>query len=153
MGVSALARLDRDVLRIDGLTHIIVLEGTNDIGMSGPSPMGNNPRLTSGELIAGYRQILARAHARGVRVVFGTITPAGGSMSHSSPEKDALRKAVNQWIQTSGEPDGIVDFDAATRNPANPDQLLPAFDSGDHLHPNEAGQKAMGDAVDLALFN
>ncbi|MDB5720777.1 MAG: hypothetical protein JWP15_1395 [Alphaproteobacteria bacterium] len=74
-------------------------------------------------------------------------------MSHSSPEKDALRKAVNQWIRTSGEPDGIVDFDAATRDPANPDKLLPAFDSGDHLHPNEAGQKAMGDAVDLALFN
>lgn len=152
MGVAGLARLDRDALRIEGLSHILVLEGINDIGTSGKSMFGDNPVLSADELIAGYRQVIVRARQRGARAVIGTITPFGGSMSHSSPEKERTRQAVNAWIRTSGEPDGVVDFDKAIRDPAEPTRMAPAFDSGDHLHPNEAGQKAMGDAVDLALF-
>lgn len=152
MGLAALTRLDRDVLRIEGLSHIILLEGTNDIGMSGASSFGANPALAPEDLIAGYRQIIARAHDRGVTVIIGTITPFGGSMSHFSPEHESLRQAVNRWIRSSGEPDGVIDFDAALRDPAQPAQLRADYDSGDHLHPNEAGSKAMGDAVPLAIF-
>lgn len=152
MGVAGLARLERDVLRIEGLSHIIVLEGTNDIGTSGKSMFGDNPTATAEDIVSAYRQVIARAHLRGVKVLIGTITPFGGSMSDSSPEKQKTRQAVNAWIRNSGEPDGIVDFDAAVRDPASPTKLQERFDSGDHLHPNEAGSKAMGDAVPLSLF-
>lgn len=152
MGRAALTRLDRDALRIDGVTHLLVLEGTNDIAMAGTSVFGANPPLRAEDLIGGYRQILARAHARAIKVIFGTILPTGGSPTHSSPEREALRQAVNRWIRTSGEADGVIDFDAALRDPADPQRLRAAFDSGDHLHPNEAGSRAMGDAVPLSLF-
>ena len=89
----------------------------------------------------------------GAKAIIGTITPFGGSMSHSSPEKERTRQAVNAWIRTSGEPDGVADFDLAIRDRADPSRMQAAFDSGDHLHPNEAGEKAMGDAVNLALFD
>lgn len=153
MGISGVARLDRDALRIDGLSHIVVLEGINDIGASGRSLFGDNPAVTADELIAGYRQVIARAHLRGAKAVIGTITPFGGSMSHGSPDKEQTRQAVNAWIRTSGEPDGVIDFDLAIRDPAQPTRMQAAYDSGDHLHPNEAGQKAMGDAANLALFD
>lgn len=153
MGISGLARLDRDLLRIEGLSHILVLEGINDIGTSGPSMFGVRPAVTSEQLIAGYRQVIARAHQRGVKVIIGTITPFEGSPSHSSPDKEQVRQAVNSWIRTSAEPDGFVDFDAAIRDPDSPARIAPRFDSGDHLHPNEAGQKAMGDAISLQLFD
>jgi lysophospholipase L1-like esterase len=152
-GPGALARLDRDVLRIDGLAYLIVLEGTNDIGTAGtPLPTGEISPLTAADLIAGYRQIIVRAHLRQVKVVIATIMPFGGAPSHSSPEKEALRQAVNHWIRTSHEPDGVIDFDVITRDPADPTTLLKAYDSGDHLHPGEAGYRAMGDAIDLAIF-
>ena len=151
-GVAGLGRLDRDALRIEGLSHLILLEGINDIGMSGMGPFGNNPEITADDLIAGYRQVIARAKARGVNVIIGTLTPTQGSASHSSPSKDAIRTAVNRWIRTSGEPDGVVDFDAVTRDPAAPERFLPEYDSGDHLHPNEAGYIAMGRGIDLTLF-
>ena len=153
MGISGLARLERDVLRVDGLSHIVVLEGTNDIGTSGHTMFGDNPPVTADDLIMGYRQIISRAHQRGVKVVLATITPFGGSMSHSSPEKELTRQAVNAWIRTSGEPDGVADFDAAIRDPEKPSQMQARFDSGDHLHPNEAGSREMGSAVKLSLFD
>lgn len=151
-GPAGLARLDRDVLRVEGLTHLILLEGTNDIGMSGKGMFGDNPEVTAQDLIAAYRQVIARAHARGVKVLIGTLTPMEGSQSHSSPAKEQVREAVNRWIRTSREPDGVIDFDKATRDPGAPGRLRPAFDSGDHLHPNDAGYRAMGQAVDLSLF-
>jgi len=151
-GPSALARLDRDVLRIDGLSHLIVLEGTNDIGMSGHRAFGNNPTVTPEELIAGYRQIIARAHARGVQVLIATIMPFGASISHYSPDNERTRQAVNHWVRTSREPDGVIDFDQLARDPANPVNMRPEFGSEDGLHPGAAGYKAMGDAIDLSLF-
>lgn len=153
MGLSALARLDRDALRIAGISHLLVLEGTNDIGMSGHSAFGENPNITPDNLIAGYRQIIARAHEHGVKVFLGTILPFGGSVTHSSPERENLRLAVNGWIRTAREADGVIDFDAAIRDPEKPAQMRKEFDSGDHLHPNEAGSKAMGDVIPLSIFH
>lgn len=151
-GPSALARLDRDVLRIDGLSYLIVLEGTNDIGMAGRSVFGNNPAVSADDMIAAYRQIIARAHARGVKVLLGTIMPFGGSATHYSPANEQIRQAVNAWIRTSREADGVVDFDRLARDPADATKLQAAFGSQDGLHPGAAGYKAMGDAIDLSLF-
>ena len=151
-GAAALARLDRDALRIDGISHLILLEGINDIGMAGKSAFADNPAISADDLIAGYRQIIARSHARGVKVYVGTLTPNGGSATHSSPAKDAIREAVNRWIRSSGEADAVIDFEAITRAPGAPTGFDPKLDSGDHLHPNNDGQKAMGDGIDLHLF-
>jgi lysophospholipase L1-like esterase len=151
-GPSALARLDRDVLRINGLSHLIVLEGTNDIGMSGHTVFGDSPVVAPEDLIAGYRQIIARAHAKGVRVFFGTIMPFGGSATHDSPANERVRQAVNLWIRTSHEPDGVIDFDKLASDPAHPANMRKEFGSEDGLHPGAMGYKAMGDAIDLSLF-
>lgn len=146
-GDAALVRFDRDVARIDGVSHVVILEGINDIGAG-----GNDHPLETDDLIAGYRQLIARAHARGIKVVMGTLTPFAGSF-YFSPAREAQRQAVNRWIRTSGEPDAVIDFDAVTRDPAAPDRFRPAYDSGDHLHPNAQGYRAMGDAFDLRLFD
>ncbi|MEU4607051.1 SGNH/GDSL hydrolase family protein [Kribbella sp. NPDC023972] len=137
-GPSALARLDRDVLTKPGVRTVLVLEGINDIYAG----------ATADELIDGYRQLIARVHASGRCIVGGTITPVGGSFVYT-PEKEAARQAVNEFIRTSGEFDGVVDFDAATRDPADPTRLQAAYDGGDGLHPNDAGNHAMGNAADL----
>jgi len=137
-GPSALARLDRDVLTKPGVRTVLVLEGINDIYAG----------ATAEELIDGYRQLIARVHASGRCIVGGTITPVGGSFVYT-PEKEAARQAVNNFIRTSGEFDGFVDFDAATRDPAEPTRLQAAYDGGDGLHPNDAGNQAMGTAADL----
>ena len=137
-GPSALARLDRDVLTKPGVRTVLVLEGINDIYAG----------ATADELIDGYRQLIARVHASGRCIVGGTITPVGGSFVYS-PEKEAARQAVNEFIRNSGEFDGVVDFDAATRDPADPTRLQAAYDGGDGLHPNDAGNHAMGNAADL----
>ncbi|WP_159792514.1 SGNH/GDSL hydrolase family protein [Puerhibacterium puerhi] len=139
-GPSALARFDRDVLAVPGVRTVVVLEGINDIG--------TGVVTTADQLVAGYRQVLARAHAAGVCVVLGTLTPFEGARYYS-PEKDAVRQQVNAWIRTSGEADALADFDAAVRDPGQPTRLLPAYDPGDHLHPNDAGYRAMAEAVDL----
>lgn len=152
MGIAGLARLDRDVFRVEGLSHVIVALGTNDIGMSGKTLFGDNPVVTFEGLVFGYRQIISRAHARGVKVAIATILPFGGSVTHSSPEKEALRQQINEWIRHSGDADGVIDFDAALRDPADPARLKAAYDSGDHLHPSEAGLRAMGDAVNLSFL-
>jgi lysophospholipase L1-like esterase len=150
-GPAALARLDRDVLRIDGLSHLIVLEGINDIGMAGNTLFGVSPAVTADELIAAYRQIIARAHARNVKVGFATLTPFDGSF-YASDEKERIRATVNRWIRASGEPDFVIGFDNIMADPKAPRRLRKDYDSGDHLHPSDVGYRAMGDAIDLSVF-
>jgi len=145
-GVSALARFDKDALMQTGVTHVVVMEGINDIGIARA-----NPTPTAADLIAGHKQLIERAHARGLKIYGATLTPYEGA-AYFSPEGEAKRQALNQWIRTSGAYDAVIDFDQVTRDPAAPTKILPAYDSGDHLHPGDAGYKAMGDAVDLALF-
>ena len=144
-GPSALARFDRDVLTTPGITHVILLEGINDIGRSATDG------VTGEDIIFGYRQLITRAHERGVFIYGATLTPAG-PRPQFGPALEARRATVNQFIRTSGEFDGVIDFDATTRDPSNPLQFLPAYDSGDHLHPGDAGYRAMGESIDLSLF-
>jgi hypothetical protein len=132
-GVSALARFDRDVLMQTGVTHVVVMEGINDIGIA-----RNNPSPSAADLIAGHKQLIERAHARGLKIYGATLTPYEGA-GYFSPEGEAKRQALNQWIRTSGAYDGVIDFDMVTRDPAAPTKFLPAYDSGDHLHPGDAG--------------
>jgi lysophospholipase L1-like esterase len=145
-GSNALARLDRDVLVQSGARYLIVLLGINDIGFPGA--------VTPEQIIAGHRQIIARAHAMGLKVVGGTLTPFQAFLPglYYTDVGEAQRQVVNQWIRTSKAYDAVIDFDKAIRDPVNPGKILPAFDSGDNLHPNDAGYKAMADAIDLALF-
>lgn len=147
-GQAALSRLDRDVLVQTGVSHIIVLEGLNDIGQA---TLLNDQFVTVNDLIAGLRQIIARAHARGIKVIGGTLTPFKGA-DYFSEANEAIRQEVNEWILTSDEFDGVVDFDAALRNPEDPSSLNPIYDSGDHLHPNDSGYNAMGAAINLRLL-
>jgi lysophospholipase L1-like esterase len=154
-GTSALSRLDRGVFSVPGLSHIVVLEGINDIGMSGRGAMfGDSPLVRPEELIAAYSQIIARAHERGVKVFGATILPFAVATEEGaySGEKDKVRETVNAWIRTSKAFDGYIDFDEAMRDPAHPGSLKAAYDSGDHLHPNSAGYRAMGEVIDLKLF-
>ena len=144
-GPSALARFDRDVLMTPGLTHVILLEGINDIGRSATDG------VTADDIIAGYRQLIARAHDRGVAIIGATLTPASPRTPFTGA-LEARRATVNAFIRTSGEFDAIIDFDKATQDPAHPLQFLPSYDSGDHLHPGDTGYRAMGDAIDLTLF-
>ncbi|MCT2587202.1 SGNH/GDSL hydrolase family protein [Actinophytocola gossypii] len=150
-GHSALRRFDRDVLARPGVTDVVVLIGVNDLGHPG-SVAPPNEAVTAGELIAGYRQLIARAHAAGLEIHGGTILPFGGTPGLDTDENEAKRQAVNTWVRTSGEFDSVIDFARATRDPADPRRLNPAYDSGDHLHPNDAGMAAMADAVPLHLF-
>ena len=151
MGPSALARLDRDVLSVPGLGHVLLLEGINDIGISGVTPLGTRPPLALDDLIAAYQQIARRAHARGVKILIGTLLPAEGSF-YFSDDKEKLRQSVNAWIRTSKAFDGVIDFEAVMRDPPHPSHMKAEFDSGDHLHPSAAGYKAMGEAINLSLF-
>jgi lysophospholipase L1-like esterase len=144
-GRNGLERFDRDVLATAGVRYVTVLLGINDIGHSKESP------VTAVDLIAGYRQLISRAHEKGIAILGATLTPVGGS-KYETPENEQLRQAVNQWIRTSGELDGVIEFDMVTRDPQRPERFLPAYDSGDHLHPNSVGYEAMGNAVSLALF-
>jgi lysophospholipase L1-like esterase len=145
-GPSALARFDRDVITQPGVTHVIVLEGINDIGQGRSNPLPSVP-----DLIAGHRQLIMRAHARGLKIFGATLTPYEGA-AYATPEGEAKRAALNEWIRTSKEYDGVIDFDAATRDPNQPTRFLAAYNSGDNLHPSDAGYKAMADAIDLSLF-
>ena len=150
-GPSALARFDHDVLSQDEVKYLIVLEGINDIGFPYLPGAHRQQAVTAQELTGGLRQIITRAHAHGIRVFGATMTPYQGS-TYYSQEGEAERQEVNHWIRTSGAFDGVIDFDAAVRDPEHPQRFLPAYDSGDHLHPNDKGYKAMADAVSLSLF-
>jgi lysophospholipase L1-like esterase len=145
-GVSALARFDRDVLLQTGASHVIVLEGINDIGVA-----RNNAKPTDQDLIGAHQQMIERAHARGLKIIGATLTPFEGA-AYFTPEGEAKRQALNEFIRAGGLYDGVIDFDKATRDPAAPTKFNPLYDSGDHLHPNDAGYKAMGEAIDLNLF-
>jgi lysophospholipase L1-like esterase len=152
-GVNALARYDTDVLAQPGVKYVIVLEGINDLGHVGTSaPVSET--VSADDIIAGMKQMIERAHEFGIKVFGATITPFEGTSfpGYFTPEKEVKRKAVNQWIRTGGAFDGVVDFEKAVQDPAHPDRMLPAYDGGDHLHPGDAGYKAMGDAINLKLF-
>ena len=151
-GPSALSRLDRDVLAQDGAQYVIVLESINDIGRLAPGRLqGPEDEVTAVQLELGLRQIADAAHEHGLKIYGATLTPYGGA-GYYSDKGEALREEVNDWIRTSGTFDAVIDFDQITRDPANPKQFNPEYDSGDHLHPNDAGYKAMGDGIDLKLF-
>jgi lysophospholipase L1-like esterase len=146
-GVNALARFDRDVIAQSGAKYLLILEGINDIGRLHSFP----DSTTAAELIFALDQMIVRAHAHGIAVIGCTLTPYHGA-GYYTENGEAIRKAVNDWIRTGGAFDGFVDLEAAVRDPNHPDTFLPADDPGDHLHPNDAGYKAMGDAIDLKLF-
>ena len=145
-GINALARFDRDILAQPGAAYVIVLEGINDIGNA-----RSNPSPSAAELISAQEQLIERAHAHGLRIYGATLTPFEGA-AYFTPEGEAKRQAINNWIKTSKAYDGVIDFDSGTRDPASPGKLLPLYDSGDHLHPNDAGYEAMGKSIDLNLF-
>ncbi|MFD9445227.1 SGNH/GDSL hydrolase family protein [Streptomyces sp. NPDC060006] len=151
-GESALKRFDRDVAAQPGVRHVLVLLGVNDLGHPGTvAPLSE--KVTAQDLIEGHRQLVARAHERGLRIYGATITPfKGDTLGFYTPENAAARRAFNHWLRTSGAYDAVIDFDAALRDPADPERLLAAYDSGDHLHTNDAGREAMARAVPLRLF-
>jgi len=152
-GVNALARFDRDVLALPGVKYVIVLEGINDLGHPGSSaPLSET--VSASDLIAGLKQMIERAHENGLKIFGATMTPFEGTTisGYFTPEKETNRKVVNEWIRTSKAFDGVLDFEKAIRDPQHPDRMLPANDGGDHLHPGDAGYKAMGESIDLALF-
>jgi len=157
-GVSALARFERDVLSQPGVSHVVIFVGINDIGWPGTAIEPGGIVRTADEIIAGYKQMIERAHLRSIKVIGSPLTPfenalAGGpNQGYFTPEKEAKRLAVNNWIRTSGAFDGLIEFDRVVADPAHPSAIAAAYDSGDHLHPNDAGYKAMGEAVDLKLF-
>jgi lysophospholipase L1-like esterase len=160
-GASILARFDRDVLALPGVTHLVLLGGMNDIAYSiAPGDvdpefagiMTTDAPIGTADVIAAYRQIVERAHAHGVAVFGATLTPYGGSGS-STPDGEAARQHVNDWIRSSGAFDAVLDFDAVWRDPEDPARVAAGFDLGDHLHGNDAGYRALADSIDLGLFD
>jgi lysophospholipase L1-like esterase len=145
-GVSALARFDRDVLSVAGVRWVMLLEGINDIGQ-----LGRGGTLDPDALIGAMKQVIVRAHTHGIKVIGCTLTPYGGA-GYATDAGEDFRSRVNAFIRTSPLFDAVVDFDAATRDPANPTQFLPAYNKTDHLHPNDEGYRAMANAVDLTIF-
>ncbi|MCJ8156434.1 SGNH/GDSL hydrolase family protein [Sphingomonas sp. LaA6.9] len=144
-GPNALARFDRDVLSIPNVSHVVLLEGINDIGTSGDT------RITAEELIEGYRQLVLRAHAHGIKVIGMTVMPFEGA-GYYRPGRDAMREKLNAWIRTPGMVDAVVDMEKVMADPANPRRLRADLQVGDNLHPNDKGQRAMGEAIPLSLF-
>ncbi len=159
MGDNALARFDRDVLSHPRADTVVLMMGINDIGWPDTLlvPKGE-PAPSAEDVITGYEQLIARAHANGMRIIGATLTPFANTFEgtplfgYYSEAKEAKRVAINEWIRTSEQFDGVIDFDAVARDPANPKHIQAAFDKGDHLHPNDAGYKAMADSVDLGLL-
>ena len=156
IGPAGLARFDRDVLTQPDVRWVTILIGINDIGAGigeffvfGPRDASDNP--TPDDIIGGYRQMIEKAHTHGIKVIGCTLLPFEGAPYYSD-SGNVVRQAVNQWIRTSRAFDAVVDFEAATKSPDNPNRIRAEFDSGDHLHPNDAGYKAMAEAVDLSIF-
>jgi lysophospholipase L1-like esterase len=159
LGIAGLARFDRDAISVPGVTHIVVLQGINDISfpgaMLGKIPLASEADApTAGEIIGGYQQMVARAHAGGIRIIGCTIMPTEGVtiVGYHSEVKEHLRQAINHWIRTSKAFDEVIDFDAVMRDPDHPSRLLPRLASEDHLHPNDDGYQKMASAIDLSLF-
>lgn len=154
LGPNALSRVDRDVLAQSGVSYVMIFEGVNDIGTAAATDAAQ--KAVGDRLIQAFQQIITRVHAVGLPIFGATITPFSGDPSvqpYSNPIREANRQRVNNWIKTSGKFDGVVDFDAAIRDPSNPAQLAPQFDSGDFLHPNPAGYRKLAAQFDLDLFN
>jgi lysophospholipase L1-like esterase len=145
LGPTAIQRFERDVLEQRGARWVIVLEGVNDIG-------GSSDAGVADRLIRAYEGLIDAAHERGLLIYGVPILPFGGS-SYDSPQHEAARQAVNTWVRDSGRFDEVIDLDTAVADPAAPARLLPAYDSGDGLHLNPAGYRAMADAIDLGLFS
>lgn len=158
MGESALGRFQRDVLDQPGVASVIVLIGVNDISWPGTAFARDETRPTLAELQAGYRDLAQRAHARGLRILCATLTPFAGALPRTplddyyAADKDALRQQLNAWLRTDSPFDAVIDLDAALRDPADPSRIAAAYDSGDHLHPGDAGNRAMAEAVDLEVL-
>lgn len=150
-GVNALARFDRDVLAQPGVKWMTILEGINDIGIRVRAGAPASDAVTADDLIAGLKQMIERAHEHGIKVIGCTLTPFEGA-AYYSEAGEQVREQVNEWIRSGKAFDAVVDFDAITRDPAHPKQIRPDFNIRDHLHPNDAGYKAMADAIDLSLF-
>jgi lysophospholipase L1-like esterase len=149
-GPNALARFDRDVVDQAGVRYVIVLEAINDIGHAA-DPKKPYDVVSADDLIAAFSQLVRHAHEHGIKIIGATLTPYVGA-GYASPAGEVMREAYNNWIRTTPELDGVIDFDAVARDPANPTSFNPAYDSGDHLHPKDAGYKAMGESIDLKLF-
>ncbi|MBS1798417.1 MAG: SGNH/GDSL hydrolase family protein [Acidobacteria bacterium] len=143
---NAIARFDRDVIAQSGVKYLIILEGINDIGR-----LDAADQITANDLIRGMMQLIARAHQHGIKVFGATLTPYMGFV-RSTQDGEQIRQTYNQWVRSGGMFDGVIDFDKVTRDPAHPDAFLPQYAGSDHIHPNDAGYKAMGDAIDLSLF-
>jgi lysophospholipase L1-like esterase len=150
-GSSALARFDRDVLSRPGAKWVVLLEGINDISFSSIPGLPASEKVSAADIITGYRLLIGRAHLHGLAIIGCTLTAFEGVPTFTQ-DGEKMRQEVNRWIRESGEFDAVVDLDAATRDPAAPTKLLAAYDSGDHIHPNDAGNKAMAEAIDLKLF-
>jgi lysophospholipase L1-like esterase len=145
-GINILARFDRDVLMRSGVTHVVVMEGINDIGNARESA-----RPSAEELIAAHKQLIERAHDRGLKIIGATLTPFEGAAYYTAIG-EAKRQAVNEWIRVGRAYDGVIDFDLAVRDAAQPKKFVPEYDRGDHLHPSDAGYRAMANAIQLGLF-
>jgi lysophospholipase L1-like esterase len=155
LGVNGLARFDHDALDQPGVKYVIVLEGIVDFGLPGTPLAPASEAVSVDDLIAGMKQLIERAHDRGMRVFGATQTPFSGAAlipGIFNAEKEAQRKALNQWIRSSHAFDGVIDFEKVVLDPANPERIRPAFDSGDHIHPSDAGYEAMANSIDLTLF-
>jgi lysophospholipase L1-like esterase len=150
-GPNALARFDRDVLSVSGVKWLTIMESINDIGQGARQNANPSDVVTADDLIAGLRQMVERAHIHGVKVIGCTLTPFQGA-AYYSENGEVIRSAVNNWIRSSGAFDAVVDFDAATRDSENPKRFRADVDSGDHLHPGDAGYKVMAEAIDLSIF-
>lgn len=154
LGVNGLSRFDPDALDQPGVKYVILLQGTVDLGLPG-TEFAPTETVSAADVIAGMKQLIERAHARGIKIFGATQTPFSGANlipGIFSPEKEAQRKALNKWIRSSHAFDAVLDFDQVLLDPANPEKLRPAFDSGDHIHPNDAGYQALANSIDLSLF-
>jgi lysophospholipase L1-like esterase len=152
-GDSGLRRFDRDVLAQPGVTHTIIMLGTNDLRNRPGKP---EEEVTAAQMIAGLKQFAVRGQARGIKVIAATLTPYENETflpGAWNPKREAVRQAVNDWLRKTDDFDAIVDFDRALRDPDHPTRMLPVYDCGDHLHPSDVGYRAMGDATDLSLFD
>jgi lysophospholipase L1-like esterase len=152
-GDSGLKRLDRDIVAQPGVTHAIIMLGTNDLRNRSAKP---EEEVTAPQMIAGLKQLALRGQIHGIKMIGGTLTPFWNETFFPgawNPRREAVRVAVNAWIREAGAFDAVVDFDAALRDPENPLRMLPKYDCGDHLHPSDLGYRTMGDAIDLAMFD
>jgi lysophospholipase L1-like esterase len=152
-GDSGLRRFDRDVIAQPGVTHCVIMLGTNDLRNRGSNP---EQEVNAAQMIAGLRQIALRGQTAGIKMIGCTLTPFWNETflpGAWNPRREAVREAVNAWLRESGAFDAITDFDAALRDPENTLRMLPKYDCGDHLHPSDLGYRTMGDAIDLALFD